>query len=487
MRTRSKTAVLTILAAPVVGVLLYFGRAPLMHSFNSTQAATVTPALGSIAAPDSYADIVDRVAPAVVTIRSAKRSRAPQQYPFLDDPFFRQFFGAPNSLRPRENPAVVQQALGSGVIVSADGHILTNHHVIDGADEISVELNDRRTLKAKVIGSDAPSDLALLKIDASGLPVLPLGDSDKVRVGDICLAVGNPLGIGETVTSGIVSARGRATGLSDGNFQDFLQTDAAINQGNSGGALVNTHGQLIGINSQILSTSGGNIGIGFAIPSNMARNVMQQLEHGGKVRRGKLGIGIQAITSELAKSLGLADIHGVLVNSVETGGPADRAGIRAGDVITAINGQRVDDPNALRNAIANVAPGTEVGLAVVTAGKARQVQAHLTELDQASGDVVGDPAAQGARLGVSVGPLNPETATRLGLPRGTRGVIVVSVDPRGAAARAGVQPNDVILAVNQQSITSAAELTAALRKSASPVLLLLNREGQNIFLAIGLP
>jgi serine protease Do len=486
MRTRSKTVVLAILAALVVGAL-YVGLAPLMHSFNATQAATVTPAMGSITAPDSYADVVDRVAPAVVTIRSAKRSRASQQYPFLDDPFFRQFFGAPNGLRPRANPPVVQEALGSGVIVSADGHLLTNHHVIDGADEISVELNDRRTFKAKVIGSDAPSDLALLKIDASGLPVLPLGDSDKVRVGDICLAVGNPLGIGETVTSGIVSARGRATGLSDGSFEDFLQTDAAINQGNSGGALVNTHGELIGINSQILSTSGGNIGIGFAIPSNMARNVMQQLEHGGKVRRGKLGVGIQAISSDLAKSLGLSDIHGVLVNSVEAGGPADSAGVHAGDVITAFNGQRVDDPNALRNAIANTSPGSDVRLALVSAGKPREVRAHLTELDQASGDVVGDPAAQGARLGISVGPLTPETATRLGLPRGTRGVVVLSVDPRGAAAQAGVQPNDVILAVNQQSIASAAELSAALRKSASPVLLLLNREGQNIFLAIGIP
>jgi S1-C subfamily serine protease len=212
------------------------------------------------------------------------------------------------------------------VIINGDGHILTNHHVIDGADQISVELTDRRSFEAKLIGSDAASDLALLKIQATGLPVLPLGDSDKVRVGDVCLAVGNPLGIGETVTAGIISAKGRATGLSDGSFEDFLQTDAAINQGNSGGALVNTHGELIGINSQILSLSGGNISIGFAIPSNMARNVMDQLQRGGKVRRGKLGVGIQEITSDLAKSLGLRDVRGVLVNSVDPEGPAERTG-----------------------------------------------------------------------------------------------------------------------------------------------------------------
>jgi len=252
------------------------------------------------------------VAPAVVTIRSARRIHAAQQFPFFDDPFFRQFFGNRNRERSPEDRTLLQHGLGSGVIVSADGYILTNHHVIDGAEQISVDLNDRRSFEAKVIGSDAPSDLALLKIEASGLPVLPLGDSDQVRVGDLCLAVGNPLGIGETVTAGIISARGRVTGLSDGSFEDFLQTDAAINQGNSGGALVNTQGELIGINSQIVSTSGGNIGIGFAIPSNMAKNAMDQLQHGGKVRRGRLGVGIQEITSDLAKSLNLHEVRGVL-------------------------------------------------------------------------------------------------------------------------------------------------------------------------------
>src|SRR6476660_3396028 len=210
----------------------------------------------------SYADMVDQVAPAVVTIRASRRVRAPQQFPFFDDPFFRQFFGGG---APRQPQTQVQRALGSGVIVQADGHILTNHHVVDGAEDIKVDLNDHRTLSAKVVGLDPPSDLAVLKINAGDLPVLALADSDRVRVGDICLALGNPLGVGQTVTAGIISARSRSTGLSTGSFEDFLQTDAPINQGNSGGALINTRGEMIGINSQILSSNGGDIGIGFAI------------------------------------------------------------------------------------------------------------------------------------------------------------------------------------------------------------------------------
>src|ERR1041385_3429264 len=222
----------------------------------------------------SYADVVSRVAPAVVTIHSTMRVRQPQQYPFMDDPFFRQFFGERMQQPPVERR---REGLGSGVIVSPDGYILTNHHVIDGADQIKVDLNNNQTLEAKVVGSDPPSDLAVLKVNANSLPVLALGDSDHVRVGDVVLAIGNPLGVGQTVTMGIISAKGRQTGLSNGSFEDFLQTDAPINQGNSGGALVNTSSELIGINSQILSPSGGSIGLGFAIPSNMARSVMTQL------------------------------------------------------------------------------------------------------------------------------------------------------------------------------------------------------------------
>ena len=265
------------------------------------------------------------------------------------------------------------------MIVHADGTILTNHHVVDGAEQIKVELPNHRVFDAKVIGSDPPSDLAVLKIDAKDLPVLALADSDKVRVGDIALAIGNPLGIGQTVTAGIISAKSRYTGLSDGSFEDFLQTDAPINQGNSGGALINSTGELIGINSQILSTSGGNIGIGFAIPSNMARNVMDQLIKTGKVHRGQLGVGIQPMTPELAQQFGLSETRGVLVNTVAENGPAAKAGIRRGDVIVAFNGKPVSDGNTLRNQIAGTLPGTEVKLTIVRDKREQEIPVTLGE------------------------------------------------------------------------------------------------------------
>ena len=270
-------------------------------------------------------------------------------------------------------------ALGSGVIVQRDGTILTNYHVIDGAEQIQVELTNHRVFKANVVGSDPPSDLAVLKIDAKDLDALSLGNSDQVRVGDIALAIGNPLGLGQTVTAGIISAKGRATGLSDGSFEDFLQTDAPINQGNSGGALINTRGELIGINSQILSTSGGNIGIGFAIPSNMARNVLDQILDGGKVHRGQLGVSIQPMTPELASKFGLSDVQGALVNSVIPNGPAAKAGLRQGDVIVDLNGAAVTDGNTLRNHVASTAPGTKVNLGIFRDHQKQQIQATLGE------------------------------------------------------------------------------------------------------------
>jgi Do/DeqQ family serine protease len=342
------------------------------------------------AATTGYAEVVSRVAPAVVTVRSERRVRAAEQFPFLDDPFFRQLFGGRPGSTPQASQALVERALGSGVIVTPDGYILTNHHVIDGAQEIRVELNDNRALPAKVVGSDAPSDLAVLKVDARGLPVLPLGDSDRVRVGDVVLAVGNPLGVGQTVTMGIISAKGRQTGLSDGSFEDFLQTDAPINQGNSGGALVNTSGELVGINSQIISPSGGNIGIGFAVPANMARSVVEQLTKTGKVRRGMLGVSVQSMTSDLASSLGLSDVRGALVNSVQPGGPAERAGLRRGDVVVGLNDAPVADGNALRNHVASTPPGEEVTLTISRDGREQQVRVTLGELptgrDAAAGD-----------------------------------------------------------------------------------------------------
>jgi serine protease Do len=437
----------------------------------------------------SYADVVNGVAPAVVTIRSQRVVRAPQQFPFSSDPLFREFFGDRFG-QPEASPRQIQRGLGSGVIISKDGYLLTNHHVIDGAEEIRVELTNNRGYDAKLIGDDPRSDLAVLKIEANDLPMLTLGDSDQVRVGDVALAVGNPLGIGQTVTAGIISAKGRSTGLSDGSFESFLQTDAPINQGNSGGALVSTAGELVGINSQIVSPTGGNIGIGFAIPANMARSVAEQLIKSGKVRRGYLGVGVQPITSDMAANLGLKEVSGVIVTNVERGGPAERAGLKQGDVITVINGIKIEDSNSLRNVIATAGPGAQATITILRDGHEQQLSATLDELAN-QGSI--RPANQGGdqsdqeRLGWAVTPMTPELATRLGLGRNAHGLVITEVDPTGAAAEAGLQPGDVIEQVNRQAVRSEGDLKTAISRAGSqPLLLLINRRGASAYVTVRL-
>ena len=462
--------------------------ASLLSSGGAKEGRPVSGNISPQGTVQSYADTVDRVAPAVVTVRSARRVKASQQFPFMDDEFFRRFFGEPGQRPPRAPREQVEHALGSGVIVRSDGYILTNHHVVDGAEEMSVDLGDRRTFKAKLVGSDPPSDLAVLRIDARNLPALSPGDSDKVRVGDICLAVGNPLGLGQTVTAGIISAKGRRTDLSDGSFEDFLQTDAAINRGNSGGALVDTRGNLIGINSQIVSESGGNIGIGFAIPSNMAKNVMDQLISKGKVSRGQMGVTVQYINSDLAASLGMKEVRGVLVNQVTPGGPADRGGLKSGDVILEMNGTPVNDVNTLRNRVAASGPGNDVALTILRNGNQEQIHVKLGEFKPEGATANGGNGARevpSEQLGVSAQPLTPDIAEHLGLPRRTQGLIVESVDPAGPAAKAGIQEGDVIQEINHQPVRSVDDMRAALQKSGDrPALVLVNRKGQTIFLPL---
>jgi serine protease Do len=378
------------------------------------------------------------------------------------------------------------------VIVTADGYILTNNHVVENADEIKVDLNDDRTVTAKLVGTDKPSDLALIKIDAADLHPIALGNSDAVKVGDVVLALGNPLGVGQTVTMGIISAKGRSTGVGDGDYEDFLQTDAPINHGNSGGALVNTKGELVGINSQILSSNDGNIGIGFAIPANMAKNVMEQLRTKGKVTRSQLGVTVQTVTSDLAEGLGLKQAHGAVVSSVAPGSAAERAGVKRGDVIESFNGQAVHDTNTLRNRVAEAGPGSTAELVIVRDGSEKKLSVKLDEanpekLARGRGDREDDSAAPDdkAALGVSVAPLTPELRDRARAPKDVQGLVVQDVNPDGRAAAAGIQPGDIIQEVNRQPVKSVDDLRSALKKTTDrPTLLLVNRQGNDIFVTV---
>jgi Do/DeqQ family serine protease len=430
----------------------------------------------------SYSAIVERVAPAVVTVRVEKRAEAtPTSVPEELVPFFGpQFRGAPRARR--------ESGLGSGVIVRGDGYILTNHHVINGADRIHVDLADGRSLVGRLVGSDEPSDLAVIRVDATGLPTVPYGESDRARVGDVVLAFGNPLGVGQTVTMGIVSAKSRATGVGDGSYEDFLQTDAPINQGNSGGALVNLQGELLGINAQILSPSGGNIGLGFAIPSGMARAVADQLIKEGVVHRAKLGVTVQRVTPELAESLGLAHTRGALVSGVEPGSPGARAGLKEGDVITELDGQPVIDANSLRNHVASLAPNTAITLLVVRDGKPTSVSATVTERASEKARASragGDDGDRTAGLGMTVTPITPQVASELDLPRTEKGLVITDVDPSGVAADAGLQPGDLVKKVNGRDVQSVQDLRSALeaRKDA-PALVLVSRNGATVFVAL---
>jgi Do/DeqQ family serine protease len=461
-------------------------------------ATTTTPITHAIAGGrDSYADIVNVTAPAVVTVRVAGKARvSPTGFDGDQDDqedllrrFFGDRFGQRQGPRGPQMPqrAPRQRGLGSGVVVTTDGYILTNNHVVEGADDIKVDLTDNRTLTAKLVGTDKASDLALLKVTGSDFKAIALGNSDNVQVGDVVLAVGNPMGIGQTVTMGIISAKGRSTGPGDGSYEDFLQTDAPINHGNSGGALVNMKGELVGINSQILSNTDGNIGIGFSIPVNMAKSVMDQLRTKGKVTRSQLGVTVQQVTSDIAQNLGLKHAGGAIVSSVTPGSAADKAGVKQGDVIESFNGQPVQDFNSLRNRVAGTTPGTAADLTIVRDGAEKHLSVKLEEANPSKSARGGDGDRDGAdqaALGVSVAPLTPEMASRLGT-KSTEGLYVQNVDPDGRAADAGIRSGDIIESVNRQPVKSVEDLRSALKRNADrPVLLLINRQGSSVFVTV---
>jgi Do/DeqQ family serine protease len=447
----------------------------------------------------TFAPMLRKATPAVVNVTSEvrpqrtssqNRNRRPgrggQQLPPGFEDFFRGFgFGGPDFEMPERRRG---GGVGSGVIVTPDGYILTNNHVGEGADRVTVSLSDRRELIAKVVGTDPLTDIAVLKVDVGGLPSLPISDSAKVQVGDLALAIGNPFGIGQTVTMGIIGATGRA-GLHPGNYEDFIQTDAAINPGNSGGALVTSTGHLIGINTAIISSGGGNQGIGFAIPINMAREVMDQLVKTGKVVRGYMGAGIQEVTPELARAFNLKSPSGAAITRVEPGSPAEKAGLQSGDVVTAVNGEAVADHNALRLRISRTAPGTTVRLTVNREGKEMQLPVTLGTLptDDEGRPATGDfgPGARSPLEGVSVDDITPELSRQLRLPPNVTGVIVTEVDPTSPAAEAGLRRGDVIVQVNRQRVTSVREFEAEVRRAGrGTVLLLVNTNGVNRFVPI---
>ena len=425
----------------------------------------------------SVADVAERVLPGVVNIAST-RTVKPSESPFQNHPFFREFFR-------RFQPTPRQQrGLGSGVLLKIDGTIVvvTNNHVVAKADKIRVALSDGREYDAKVIGTDPKSDLAVLKLKGvKGLKTLSLGNSTRMRLGDVVLAIGNPFGVGQTVTMGIVSATGRANvGIVD--YENFIQTDAAINPGNSGGALVNMRGELIGINTAILSRSGGYQGIGFAIPANMVRPIVRSLLKTGKVVRGWLGVAIQNVNRDLARALKLPSSRGVLVTDVDPRGPARKAGLRGGDLVTAVNGEPVASTGKLRNLIASAGAKTRVRLDVVRGGKRMSLDVRLAELPARLGGTAGR-SGRGHDRALAVAPIDATTRNRYNIPnRIRRGVVVTAVRPRSKAAEAGLRSGDVILEINRVKVSNVGRFYKLLSASRGQILLLVHRGGFSQYL-----
>jgi len=468
-----------VAVAAMVGLLPHFGftsgsQAPIWTERTSTQSF-------QIQAPD-WVRLSKEAKPAVVNISSKLNAESPTPPQLRGRPdegsmedFFKRFFG--------EGPRHPVRAGGSGVIVNSNGFIVTNNHVVENAADIQVKLDDGRELPAKVVGRDAKTDLALLKIDATGLPVIPLGDSTALQVGEPVMAIGNPFGLEQTVTTGIVSATGRVIG--SGPYDNFIQTDASINPGNSGGPLINARGEVIGINTAIFSRGGGSVGIGFAVPSSLAKTVITQLADHGTVERGWLGVSIQPLTKELAASFKRGDTTGALVSEVMEGSPADKAGVRAGDVIVEFNGRKFAKATDLPGLVADVPVGKDVPIVVVREGAERRLNAHIAKLEEESHAKVAAESDGKGTLGLSVQPVTPPVARELGL-KVKEGVLVRDVVEGGRAAEAGIRAGDVIVEVGRRPVRTVEDFKARLDKQATdePVVMLVNRDGQTIYVAI---
>jgi serine protease Do len=430
----------------------------------------------------AFSEIASGISPSVVNISTTKVMKR-ELAPLFDDPFSEFFSPFRDFKMPKKWK---EQSLGSGVIVSPDGYIITNNHVVEQADEIRVTLVDKRSFKAKVIGADNKTDVAIVKIDAENLYAVQWGDSDKLQVGEFVLAIGNPYGLSHTVTMGIISAVGRANvGIAD--YEDFIQTDAAINPGNSGGPLVNTKGELIGINTAIFSRSGGYQGIGFAVPSNMARLVMDQLIQKGKVTRGWLGVTIQEITPELSQKFGLKAAKGALVGDVAKGSPAEKGGLKRGDVILEFNGRKVGDVGNLRNMVAQSKVGADIPMTILRSGKEYALHVTTAELpkdvsDAAPESTPEDTAFEGL-AGLNVIELTGEISRQLGLPRDEKGVVVVRVDPGSSVEEAGLRKGDVVQEVDRKKVSGLADYNRIVAdiRSGDTVLMFVNRGGKKFY------
>jgi serine protease Do len=462
--TAMRVVSMALAACAGLGLLLYMvGPSDAVEKREALAARQELRTIGDLS--KAFEEVATAMKPSVVNIRAVKivagasvLRGTPDQDDmlrrFFGDEFFKRFHG-----RPMPEEGFRQQGTGTGVIVSADGYILTNAHVARDADELTVTLLNNKDYKAKVVGTDDKTDIAVLKVDAKGLVPAALGDSDEIRVGEWVVAVGSPFGLTQTVTQGIISAKGRANvGISD--YEDFIQTDAAINPGNSGGPLVNLRGEVIGINTAIVSGSGGSVGIGFAVPINMAKTVMDGLMKNGKIERGYLGVNIQNLTEELAKSFDYDGTKGVLIGDVTPNSPAAKAGLKAGDIITHLNGKEMEDMNQLRNAVAATPPGTKVDVEVFRDGKNKTVEVALGELE---GKVhMARGTDQSEDLGITVRELTRDEAKQL-KDENAKGVLVIEVKPGSLADKAGIRAGDVITAVGGKSVTSVDELHAAIK------------------------